>query len=567
LVDHEEIHNQCLSDDPMERIFALEQIKNFFSSFPDKLKAWNDLHILTKDESTNVRSSAAKALGFAFSHVPDKQQAWNDLHRLTGNESSSVRYSSAQALGSAFSHVPDKQQAWNDLLRLTNDGDMAVRSETVEVLGSVFFQVPDKRQAWSDLYRLSEDFNIEVRSKAAEALGSTFFHMPDKQKALKDLTKLTNAYDMFVRPKAYHSLGRVSIFMASQAETDEDYKKKLEKAIEFFETAAKEGSSIRSNPAQFCLPFYRSFHSIIFKKQEAKEEVNKYLGEAKAAIEGSESKKQLFEAVENLSKALKEVQNLENMDLPEMKSKLNFYRIYCERAAELMKDTDEKAPYATEVLRKALPILDRNLKGLIEEIQEKARTAYRESIKTATEEIAYSICREVQEWEIGSQEEMACNVENLIFTLESNFLKISENQYIFNKIQQIREQKNVARQLAIISTIIPLIPKAYMEQKIDEIKNDIREVSKKMDCLIIYLEPGIKEEVEISVGTEILGTGVTHKITIPLQEISYSELKEDLEKIAGTKINKLSKLPGKLANKVKGYLLLHDKEDVLEKLT
>jgi HEAT repeat protein len=551
----------------MERIFALEQIKNFFSSFPDKLKAWNDLHILTKDESTNVRSSAAKALGFAFSHVPDKQQAWNDLHRLTGNESSSVRYSSAQALGSAFSHVPDKQQAWNDLLRLTNDGDMAVRSETVEVLGSVFFQVPDKRQAWSDLYRLSEDFNIEVRSKAAEALGSTFFHMPDKQKALKDLTKLTNAYDMFVRPKAYHSLGRVSIFMASQAETDEDYKKKLEKAIEFFETAAKEGSSIRSNPAQFCLPFYRSFHSIIFKKQEAKEEVNKYLGEAKAAIEGSESKKQLFEAVENLSKALKEVQNLENMDLPEMKSKLNFYRIYCERAAELMKDTDEKAPYATEVLRKALPILDRNLKGLIEEIQEKARTAYRESIKTATEEIAYSICREVQEWEIGSQEEMACNVENLIFTLESNFLKISENQYIFNKIQQIREQKNVARQLAIISTIIPLIPKAYMEQKIDEIKNDIREVSKKMDCLIIYLEPGIKEEVEISVGTEILGTGVTHKITIPLQEISYSELKEDLEKIAGTKINKLSKLPGKLANKVKGYLLLHDKEDVLEKLT
>ena len=69
------------------------------------------------------------------------------------------------------------------------------------------------------------------------------------------------------------------------------------------------------NPAQFCLPFYRSFHTIIFKKQEAKEEVNKYLEEAKSAIEGSESKKQLFEAVENLAKALKEVQNLENLDL------------------------------------------------------------------------------------------------------------------------------------------------------------------------------------------------------------------------------------------------------------
>ena len=41
-----------------------------------------------------------------------------------------------------------------------------------------------------------------------------------------------------------------------------------------------------NNPAQFCLPFYRSFHVIIFKKHEAKEEVGKYLHEAKAEIEG-----------------------------------------------------------------------------------------------------------------------------------------------------------------------------------------------------------------------------------------------------------------------------------------
>ncbi len=58
-----------------------------------------------------------------------------------------------------------------------------------------------------------------------------------------------------------------------------------------------------------------------------------------------------------------------------MKGELNFYRKYCDHAAELMKDADEKAPFATEVLRKGLPILDRNLKELLEEIQEKAKTA------------------------------------------------------------------------------------------------------------------------------------------------------------------------------------------------
>ena len=68
------------------------------------------------------------ALGSAFSQVPDKQQAWNDLHRLTNDEDSYVRSKAAYALGSAFSQVPDKQQAWNDLHRLTNDEDSFVRT-------------------------------------------------------------------------------------------------------------------------------------------------------------------------------------------------------------------------------------------------------------------------------------------------------------------------------------------------------------------------------------------------------------------------------------------------------
>ena len=43
-------------------------------------------------------------------------------------------------------------------------------------------------------------------------------------------------------PPANHSLGRVSIFKASQAKTDEDYKKELEKAIEYFKSATEETS-------------------------------------------------------------------------------------------------------------------------------------------------------------------------------------------------------------------------------------------------------------------------------------------------------------------------------------
>jgi len=87
---------------------------------------------------------------------------------------------------------------------------------------------------------------------------------------------LTNDKDNFVRTSTFHSLGKISIFKASQAEKEEDYKEELEKAITFFEKAAQESEYV--NPSQFCLPFYRSFHTIIFQKQEeVKEEIDKYL--------------------------------------------------------------------------------------------------------------------------------------------------------------------------------------------------------------------------------------------------------------------------------------------------
>lgn len=64
-----------------------------------------------------------------------------------------------------------------------------------------------------------------------------------------------------------------------------------------------------------------------------------------------------------------------------------------------------------------------------------------------------------------------------------------------------------------------------------------------------------------------LGTGAKHIVTIPLQEISYSELKEDLKRVKGKHISKLSKLPERLARKVRDYLSRNDREDLLEQLT
>ena len=127
-----------------------------------------------------------------------------------------------------------------------------------------------------------------------------------------------------------------------------------------------------------------------------------------------------------------------------------------------MNETEITAPFATATIKKGFPILNRKLEGLLEEIQEKATTACRESKGTDTEEIACAVSREVQNWKIGSQEEMTRYVQNLIFSLNSVIPNTPQNQKIYEKIEAIGNEKDVTKQYEILPTIIALIPTAQI---------------------------------------------------------------------------------------------------------
>jgi HEAT repeat protein len=346
-----------------------------------------EIHRMAMSEDVNERREAARQLRQNFAHLPDKKQAWDDLHRLTSDTDSDVRRGAADALGSAFSHISDKKQAWDDLHRLTSDTDEFVRWGAADALGSAFSHIPDKKQAWDDLHRLTSDTDSDVRWGAADALGSAFSHISDKKQACDDLIRLTSDTDRNVRIAANHSSGKVCIFRAGEAENENGFRKEMENAIGFFEKASKEATYI--NPAEFCLPFYRSFFALTFKKQEAEAEVQKYIAEAKSAVAGSESKEKLLEAVENLGNALKEVQKAR--DFNEIKSDLNAYRRYCNRACELLDTAEEKVPGASRLIRKGLPIIDAKIKTIIAEIQEKARALCRQTKGTEYKEIGQQV--------------------------------------------------------------------------------------------------------------------------------------------------------------------------------
>jgi len=393
-----------------------------FSQVTDKDLVWKSLLELTKDENLEVRKSAGRAIYFTFSHVTDKDLAWKSLLELTKNEEFEIQFDAGMTLRSAFSQVTDKDLAWKDLVELTKDenshqAEMAlclafsqvtdkdqatkdlilftkdenrnVRLSAVEALGSAFAHVTDTDLAWKSLLELTKDEDSVVRKKTAIALSLTIPHVTDKDQyqVIEYLLALTKDENRDVRISANHSSGMVSIYRASQAEDDESIRKELETALRFFEKASKESTFL--NPAKFCLPFYRSFYAITFRKEDAEAEVKQYLAETKKAVESSEIKEKLLEAVENLGNALNEVHKAR--DFNDIKSDLNAYRWYCDRACELLDTAEEKVPGASRLIRRGLPIIDERIKGIIAEIQEKSKELCKQTKGTTFEDLGKNV--------------------------------------------------------------------------------------------------------------------------------------------------------------------------------
>jgi nucleoside phosphorylase/HEAT repeat protein len=490
--------NLTKSEEIEVKRIAVVNLYYIFLSVCDEHKPWEDLIKLVDDKDIQVKRSSLSVITSNYSFAPEKQKIWEYLIELISNKDNQVKIIAVNALVNNFSLTPDKQKGWQDLIKITYSGDYQVRKVAAGALKSAISMVKDKEKAWEDLLELTAHKDIDVRNHVSFALISAFSLLPEKQKLSKDLYKcmgnrdrnvkatvisvlsfvyyqlsnqrqiweelieLTNDEDIGVRRNAYYSLGKISIFKASQAENEIVYRKGFEQAIEFFEKTSNESTIF--NPSKFCLPFYRSFYAIISdENQQAKNEVDKYLREARAAIKNSKNKKMLFEAVDNLAKALKEVQSLENKSLENKKDELSRHMRYCELAAELISETEQTSPYATEVIRKGLPILNRKLNSLLEEIKEKAKTACRESRDTDIEEIACAVSKEVQKWEISSQEEMTSYVESFIFILESKIPRLPENEHIFKVITESKDQKDIDKLLINASELIEIIPEITID--------------------------------------------------------------------------------------------------------
>ncbi|AGB50782.1 HEAT repeat-containing protein (plasmid) [Methanomethylovorans hollandica DSM 15978] len=501
-----DLHKLTKNKHWMVRMNAALGLGYSFEYIPEEFKsaAWLDLQRLTNDKDLDVRQYAVNALGYAFEYIPDKSIAWSNLQTLTSNDNLYLRSRATSALGHAFKYVPNRSVAWFELHRLVCDDNSYVRSVAASSLGYVFKYIPEelKSEACSDLHKLTYDEELNVRSNAASVIGSAFSYIPEEYKSTMwfDLHRLTNDKYSDAKMYANHSLGKICIYKASKSEIEYESRTLFEEAIRYFETATNERSY--SNPAKFCNHFYRSFDVVLFKKNNSKNNIEKYITAAKKEIEGSKSKENLIKAIEQLAEAL-EMAHHAHESGNDWQETLKHCSDICNRADQLMLENKDNIPAIFDIYEKNKPSFRKNIKELIDEVKEKAEITCKETQGTPAEGVACSINKEIQKWKIESQEDIEKSFYNLIDMMKIMIPDIPKNQLLLSKVNSMENYTKPEDVFEALGMIFPLIKNMslsedinYIKSTVDEIKVDVKQVDTKIDNLSINVEQVTKQIME-----------------------------------------------------------------------
>ena len=271
-------------------------------------------------------------------------------------------------------------------------------------------------------YNLIRDENSQVRKLAVVTLGSALPYISDKKQTLDDLIFLSKDNNKEISSYANYYLGLASIIKASEAEDNKFFKYELEKAIDFFEKSSKRTNSF--NLVDFYLPLYKSFHIIIYNKEESLSQLNKYLIEAKAVLEGSQPKEKLIKSIELLTIGLRKVQNISEKGL---NGDINSFQTYYDQIIKILNEIEELEPLATTIIRRGLSIINENI---------------------GTELKDQLICRDL----VGLEKSLN-NLHNLL-SISCAKMPEEERSEAYNLLGKMEEEKFIEDKLNILNILI-----------------------------------------------------------------------------------------------------------------
>jgi hypothetical protein len=185
------------------------------------------------------------------------------------------------------------------------------------------------------------------------------------------------------------------------------------------------------------------------------------------------------------------------MDFDMMKRDLKAYKKYCDRAADLLRTTEENAPTASKLIKMGLPIIDQRIKELLAEIDKKTKILCDVASGTKAENYVYPTCKAVREISrIRNQIELEKRIESLIPNLRFMGESLPEDERIFvhNKVETISSAEYLEDKLGLLNEIIVfVIPHIRLSEKIDEILGHIKKIESSCNQIILDIEEkGVK---------------------------------------------------------------------------
>jgi hypothetical protein len=227
-----------------------------------------------------------------------------------------------------------------------------------------------------------------------------------------------------------------------------------------------------------------------------------------------------------------------------------------------MKNIEDTAPYATAAMNKGLPILDRNLKGLIDEIQKKAEIACKESRGTEAEEIVYEINTEIQNTIVDYQRQYIESTEifeNILSIVKMRIPQVCENEFICRLIEEIDNSKmNNAEKYCPLPLIISMMPtmKVVSEQELKlQLERQLDPIHNTLDNVYVNTNLIVNEIVNVKDKLSCISFDIS-KIKMNSAEVvsNLKTMKEELEKldrIEGLNALSIEKLSSSQAERLK----------------
>ncbi len=462
--------------DPSVRRGAMDSLLALYSRKQGKMQdIWGELLERTEDGDSAVRKETAELLSHVLPGVEEKAGVFFDLVRLASGQDTQLRKRAAELFSAAFSHAEDKKMAWGELVRLASSEDREVRRGAAKALALAYPEVPDKGKAWKDLVRLSGYSDSFVQRAAARTLTPAFFHVPDKTGAWRDLKLLIEDPYTYVRKYAFRALARASLWRSLKAENEATYIYGLKEAAGYF----KEASEIpfEGDTPEFYRPFYEAYLYIIVSDrplEKARLETKLYLSKAAREARDLEEKRKLLDKGEKFAELLQAVGKLSPEDLPARKKMLETCILEFDRATELFENTEEEAITAKKIVKKEYPkigkvLLEQKLKETLSGIRYKARITCLKAKGTPAENLACTVSLKVRGWKFEALEkdrkELDRQLESLLNVLRSKIPFVPENMYIFEKIEDIRQEEDLLERYKKVARLVSLIPEARMPSR------------------------------------------------------------------------------------------------------